>query len=721
MKTALCSKTFRAFFLVIILCGVCGSIQPAAAVWIIETVASSGDQGSYASIAIDGNDIAHASWYDVNNSRLMYAVRNFDGWESTVIDSGNVGQYSHIAINPTTDQPAIAYFDAGNQDPKYAYYDGDSWHLETIYHEDGTLNGDFIDLAFRGDGVPFVSYHYDNGAFRTMGANVAWRTGSGSWSDTTIDYTTSWAGLLQFGQHTAIAFDSEQYAQVAYRDDILGYQKFGWQSVSGWSFENTVSLITAGEYADLVLDGGDNVFISSYHYDLLYDECVCIIDKIAGGWGIEDVECGSGDFGQYTSLAIDSNDRLHLTYCGENDLRYATETAKGWNIQTIDDSQLTGKFTSLALDSNDQPNIVYYDSYLKDLKYAFNLPMPVVGGIDPNNGLNTGMLEDASITGQYFAPNSTVALYRPDAEIEIGGENVAVTDANHLTCDFDLTDVPVGVYALRVTNQAGVGTLEGAFTVGTLGPEIDNIIPTTGANDDHSIVINIAGDYFLEPLTVLLQKSGEGSVEADSVTVASSVTASATFDLTNMATGLWDVAVATDYGNATLPAAFEVTCGTPVANFSGEPRDGEAPLPVQFTDTSTDFTDCEITAWAWDFGDENTSDEQNPLHVYETAGTYSVTLTVTNAAGEDMEIKGSFVVVSEGADDDTTPVDDDTTPTDDDTTPTDDDTTPTDDDMTDDDTEDDDTTPDDDFAPPDDDDTSRTDDDDKGDGNSCGC
>ena len=39
------------------------------------------------------------------------------------------------------------------------------------------------------------------------------------------------------------------------------------------------------------------------------------------------------------------------------------------------------------------------------------------------------------------------------------------------------------------------------------------------------------------------------------------------------------------------------------------------------------------TVWYWDFGDGNNSTEQNPLHTFSTAGTYTVNLTVSNANG----------------------------------------------------------------------------------------
>lgn len=50
---------------------------------------------------------------------------------------------------------------------------------------------------------------------------------------------------------------------------------------------------------------------------------------------------------------------------------------------------------------------------------------------------------------------------------------------------------------------------------------------------------------------------------------------------------------------------------------------------VQFTDLSTDYPG----EWYWDFGDGNTSTEQNPVHVYTQPGTYDVILTTSNCNG----------------------------------------------------------------------------------------
>lgn len=57
---------------------------------------------------------------------------------------------------------------------------------------------------------------------------------------------------------------------------------------------------------------------------------------------------------------------------------------------------------------------------------------------------------------------------------------------------------------------------------------------------------------------------------------------------------------------------------------------------IQFTATGNG-----ANAWQWNFGDQNTSAEQNPVHAYNAAGTYTVSLT---AANSDCETTASFAV-----------------------------------------------------------------------------
>ncbi|KLK88177.1 hypothetical protein SZ63_03765 [Methanoculleus sediminis] len=80
----------------------------------------------------------------------------------------------------------------------------------------------------------------------------------------------------------------------------------------------------------------------------------------------------------------------------------------------------------------------------------------------------------------------------------------------------------------------------------------------------------------------------------------------------------------------------------PTAAFSGTPTTGSAPLEVQFTDTSAGWP----SSWYWDFGDGGTSTDRNPVHVYSSAGTYTVSLTATNADGSDTETRSGYITVT---------------------------------------------------------------------------
>ena len=71
---------------------------------------------------------------------------------------------------------------------------------------------------------------------------------------------------------------------------------------------------------------------------------------------------------------------------------------------------------------------------------------------------------------------------------------------------------------------------------------------------------------------------------------------------------------------------------TPVAAFIADPMEGETPLPVTFTDQT--LSEEGVIAWNWDFGDGTSSNEQSPTHTYETEGSYTVSLTVTEADGD---------------------------------------------------------------------------------------
>lgn len=83
----------------------------------------------------------------------------------------------------------------------------------------------------------------------------------------------------------------------------------------------------------------------------------------------------------------------------------------------------------------------------------------------------------------------------------------------------------------------------------------------------------------------------------------------------------------------------------PEADFQTDAVNGDAPLTVTFSDRSKAGL-LPIQSWLWLFGDGSSSTEQTPVHVYATAGTYTVSLTVSNALGENTDLRVGFINVS---------------------------------------------------------------------------
>jgi PKD repeat protein len=81
----------------------------------------------------------------------------------------------------------------------------------------------------------------------------------------------------------------------------------------------------------------------------------------------------------------------------------------------------------------------------------------------------------------------------------------------------------------------------------------------------------------------------------------------------------------------------------PVAQFSFNNSYGRNPLSVSFIDKSTN----DPINWVWDFGDGEQSNQNNPTHVYQKSGFFTVSLTVSNLGGIDTEIKYNIIRVQD--------------------------------------------------------------------------
>jgi autotransporter-associated beta strand protein len=199
----------------------------------------------------------------------------------------------------------------------------------------------------------------------------------------------------------------------------------------------------------------------------------------------------------------------------------------------------------------------------------------------------------------------------------------------------------------------GVGVISGAVTVnGTLAPGGNAIGTLTISNN---LVVNTSGT-----LSYALGTSSDKTV------VSGNLTLGGTLNISNTTGFAANTYTLTTYGGAltyngvsigSAPGGYSYTINTstvgqvrlvvatatpPTALFSGSPTNGVAPLPVNFTDSSTGT----ITNRFWNFGDGVTTNTTvtNMNHTYGP-GVYPVTLIVSGYAGVSTNSKSAYITV----------------------------------------------------------------------------
>jgi hypothetical protein len=153
---------------------------------------------------------------------------------------------------------------------------------------------------------------------------------------------------------------------------------------------------------------------------------------------------------------------------------------------------------------------------------------------------------------------------------------------------------------------------------------------------DFDLVINdnviILPDTPLEAETYITSSGGETRVYKPGDKISLSLTS-----------GPVEVQLMDQYGFLRGLSSAIPTNQAPTASFGFNFSDTDTPMTVKFSDTSKD-PDGQLKSWYWDFGDGQRSIEKYPQHTYAQAGSYSVSLTVTDEAfGTDTHVKQILV------------------------------------------------------------------------------
>ena len=128
----------------------------------------------------------------------------------------------------------------------------------------------------------------------------------------------------------------------------------------------------------------------------------------------------------------------------------------------------------------------------------------------------------------------------------------------------------------------------------------------------------------------------DGSPDASGTSVSYTYdnTGSYSVSLTATGSGGTDTTTKTDF--------ITVSAVPPTAAFFGAPTSGTPELRVQFTNTSSQYTES-----SWSFGDGTTSTEDSPMHTYTSTGTYDVSLSVTGEGGSNTANTSGYVTLTD--------------------------------------------------------------------------
>lgn len=177
-----------------------------------------------------------------------------------------------------------------------------------------------------------------------------------------------------------------------------------------WTISSIDTIGNVGKYTSIAVDANQKEHIS--YYDIT-NEKLKYATNLSGSWVVTTV-ANAPTTAYSTSIAVDTNGKVHIAYEGTSgDMMYATNSSGNWATAII----YAGAYSSdvaLALDTNNKVHISYFVSWTFDMEYATNASGSWVKSIIVNGGA-TGPLPSYSTSIDLDSNNKVHISYYDDS------------------------------------------------------------------------------------------------------------------------------------------------------------------------------------------------------------------------------------------------------------------------------------------------------------------
>ena len=585
-----------------------------------------------------------------NTFSVIFNSLNLLGWDCDGNDSGGQGWYD-LAIAADPNNADVVYIGGVNTwkstDGGISFNINNHWS-GTCGGNATTVHADKHNLAFR-NGTSTLFECNDGGLYSTT-------NGGSTWSHLTNGMVIS--QMYRLG-----------VSQTSSSDVITGLQDNGTKSL----INNTWQDVLGGDGMECIIDYSDvNTQYGSLYYGSIYKttnqwwSSTNISGGISGNaaWvtpyiqdpnnsntllvGFEDVWKSTNQGNSWTqisswggntlrSLAVAPSNSNYIYAATTNTLHKTTDGGSTWLTITGSLPVSSSAITYISV-KDDDPNTIWVS----------------MGGFNNYNvyeSTNGGSTWTNISAGLPTLPTNCVIQNKQNtSEVELYagtdvGVYVKIGSANWTSFSNNLPNVVISELEIYYDNNSNNSLLRAAtYGRGLWESDLYSIPAPLDADFSASnTTIGLGQSVTYTDLSTGNPTSWNWTFEGGTPSTYSGQTPTA---ISYNTLGTYDVTLVVSDGTNTeteLKSDYiTVNNPEPVADFMGNPTEGNFPLTVSFTDQSVNTVDT----WSWTFGDGGTSTDQNPVYTYNEAGTYDVSLTVTGPGGSNTNEKIGYINVN---------------------------------------------------------------------------